>query len=91
MLQLTPSRSRPLAALLVAAACIFSGPALAQAQPLAQDAQERPKLDVIYVPTPQEVVDRMLEMAQVKSTDFVIATATSICGSFPPSSTCAGM
>jgi hypothetical protein len=35
-------------------------------------AQERPKLDVVYVPTPQAVVDRMLEMAEVKPTDFVI-------------------
>jgi len=35
-------------------------------------AQESPKLDVIYVPTPQEVVDRMLEMADVKPGDFMI-------------------
>lgn len=31
-----------------------------------------PTLDVPYVPTPQSVVDRMLRMAQVKSTDYVI-------------------
>ena len=31
----------------------------------AQDAE--PQLDVIYVPTPQEVVDRMLELAKVES------------------------
>jgi SAM-dependent methyltransferase len=59
-------RSRPLAASLVAAWCVLSGPAFAQ------DGQDKPKLDVIYVPTPQEVVDRMLEMAQVKAGDFVI-------------------
>jgi len=35
-------------------------------------AAQEPKLDVIYVPTPQAVVDRMLEMAEVKPTDFVI-------------------
>lgn len=35
-------------------------------------AQEEPKLDVIYVPTPQEVVDRMLELANVKSGDYMI-------------------
>lgn len=35
-------------------------------------AQEEPRLDVIYVPTPQEVVDRMLDMAEVKSGDFMI-------------------
>jgi hypothetical protein len=38
----------------------------------AQDTQEKPKLDVIYVPTPQEVVDRMVEMAEIKPGDFVI-------------------
>lgn len=35
-------------------------------------AQEEPRLDVIYVPTPQEVVDRMLDMAGVKAGDFMI-------------------
>lgn len=35
-------------------------------------AQEEPRLDVIYVPTPQEVVDRMLDMAEVKAGDFMI-------------------
>ena len=47
-------------------------------QPLvAQDAQESvateeyPKLDVIYVPTPPEVVDAMLKMAKVKKDDLV--------------------
>ena len=66
MQQLNPFRSHPLAASLVVAWCALSGPVFAQ------DTQDKPKLDVIYVPTPQEVVDRMLEMAQVKSTDFVI-------------------
>jgi hypothetical protein len=37
--------------------------------------------DVVYVPTPQAVVDRMLKMAQVKKTDVVYACC--------PSSTCA--
>jgi SAM-dependent methyltransferase len=31
-----------------------------------------PRLDVPYVPTPQDVVDRMLDMAQVSATDFVM-------------------
>jgi SAM-dependent methyltransferase len=35
-------------------------------------AQQRQKLDVPYVPTPPEVVARMLEMANVKSDDYVI-------------------
>ena len=38
---------------------------------LAQRA-DRPLLDVPYVPTPPEVVDRMLEMASVRGDDFVI-------------------
>lgn len=42
--------------------------ALAPAAP----AQEEPRLDVIYVPTPQEVVDRMLDMAEVKPGDYFI-------------------
>jgi len=60
----------PLAAPLVAAWCLLSA---AQAQTAAPaQPQEQPKLDVIYVPTPQEVVDRMLQMAQVRADDFVI-------------------
>jgi SAM-dependent methyltransferase len=35
-------------------------------------AQDRPNLDVHFVPTPQEVVDRMLSMAKVTKDDFVI-------------------
>lgn len=38
---------------------------------LAQRA-ERPPLDVPYVPTPPEVVERMLDMASVTASDFVI-------------------
>jgi hypothetical protein len=33
---------------------------------------QTPKLDVVYIPTPQEVVDRMLEMAEVKKGEFLI-------------------
>jgi len=33
---------------------------------------QTPKLDVVYIPTPQEVVDRMLEMADVKKGEFLI-------------------
>ena len=35
-------------------------------------AQKKPKLDVVYVPTPQLVVDRMLELAGVKADNYVI-------------------
>jgi hypothetical protein len=43
---------------------------LAGSAALAQ--QQRPQLDVHFVPTPQEVVDRMLAMAKVTAKDFVI-------------------
>jgi SAM-dependent methyltransferase len=33
--------------------------------------EDRPKLDVIFVPTPQEVVDKMLEMAEIKAGDVL--------------------
>jgi precorrin-6B methylase 2 len=36
-----------------------------------QDKKEKRTPDVIYVPTPQEVVDKMLELAEVKKTDVV--------------------
>lgn len=56
------------AALLGAGACLlasrFATPALAQ--------QSAPALDVPYVPTPQQVVDRMLEIAKVTAKDFVM-------------------
>lgn len=35
-------------------------------------AQQEPRLDVIYVPTPQQVVDRMLQLADVKKGDYMI-------------------
>lgn len=35
-------------------------------------AQTGPRLDVPFVPTPQEVVDRMLEMAEVTPDDYLI-------------------
>jgi len=38
----------------------------------AQQPQPRPQLDVHFVPTPEEVVDRMLQMAGVTVKDFVI-------------------
>lgn len=47
---------------------LASGPALAQGS----SGTPRVKLDVPYVPTPQDVVDRMLEIARVRSDDFVM-------------------
>jgi hypothetical protein len=45
----------------------FSGPALAQFQPQVGQSGK----DVIWVPTPDDVVERMLTMAQVTPNDFV--------------------
>lgn len=44
-------------------------PAKKKAGQVVQETAHEP--DVIYVPTPPEVVDKMLEMAQVKKTDLV--------------------
>jgi SAM-dependent methyltransferase len=52
-------------ALATAAFITLSDSALAQ-------RTDRPPLDVPYVPTPPEVVERMLEMAAVRRDDFVI-------------------
>jgi SAM-dependent methyltransferase len=41
------------------------------AQQLEKVADEPKKPDVIFVPTPQEVVDRMLELAEVKKDDLI--------------------
>ena len=42
------------------------------ALPVWAQESRRPRLDVPYVPTPQDVVDRMLDMAKVTSSDFVM-------------------
>ena len=48
----------------VAAPALMTAPALAQAP--------APALDVPYVPTPQDVVDRMLDIAKPTASDFVM-------------------
>jgi Ribosomal protein L11 methyltransferase (PrmA) len=56
----------------------FSGPLLAPltavvvAGATAAVAQQQPRLDVPYVPTPQEVVDRMLQLGKVRAGEFHI-------------------
>ena len=60
-----PRGSWTLVALLIITTAVSSGLMLAQ-----QPAPAR-QPDVIYVPTPQEVVDAMLDVAQVKSTDVI--------------------
>jgi len=41
------------------------------APPTAQETKQERKPDVIFVPTPQEVVDKMLELAEVKKGEVV--------------------
>lgn len=48
-----------------------AGPALAQAAPAAAPAKALREPDVVYVPTPQPVVDAMLVMAGVKKNDLL--------------------
>lgn len=48
-----------------------AGPALAQAAPAAAPAKALREPDVVYVPTPQPVVDAMLVMAGVKKDDLL--------------------
>jgi hypothetical protein len=59
-------KSYKLLAAISAAAILAAGPAF---QPVAQE-QQRPNLDVIYVPTPHDVVKRMLELAKVGPNDI---------------------
>jgi precorrin-6B methylase 2 len=63
-----PSRT----AALLAATLLFVQPAAAQQKPAAYEPQVgQAGKDVIWVPTPDEVVDRMLRMAQVTKDDVV--------------------
>jgi hypothetical protein len=64
------SIARPLAAL-AAAALLAASPAQAQQKDFEPQVGQAGK-DVIWVPTPDEVVDRMLRMAQVTSNDYVV-------------------
>ncbi|MFN3888757.1 MAG: SAM-dependent methyltransferase [Beijerinckiaceae bacterium] len=56
-------------ALFTALACVASPAIVGRAHAQAQPA---PRLDVPFVPTPQEVVDKMLELANVQRTDYLI-------------------
>ncbi|HUN67830.1 MAG TPA: methyltransferase domain-containing protein [Burkholderiales bacterium] len=58
------------AAALAAAVLLFALPAAAQQKPYEPQVGQAGK-DVIWVPTPDEVVDRMLRMAQVGPNDLV--------------------
>ena len=59
------------AAALVAAALLFALPVAAQQKSYEPQVGQAGK-DVIWVPTPDEVVDRMLRMAQVTPNDYVV-------------------
>ena len=53
------------------AAVAAAGLALGLVLPAAAQSSTRTKPDVVYIPTPQPVVDAMLELAQVKRSDVV--------------------
>ncbi|MGD9905127.1 MAG: cyclopropane-fatty-acyl-phospholipid synthase family protein [Vicinamibacterales bacterium] len=57
------------------AAALLAAPALASAQATATQTPTR-RPDVIYVPTPQEVVDAMLQIAKVTKNDVVYDLGT---------------
>lgn len=63
-----PARRTPARSLAAGLASLLSGAALAALVAVPATAQN---LDVPYVPTPQPVVDRMLEIAQVSDDDLV--------------------
>ncbi len=60
-----------LAAILAAAAFVAAPPAHAQQREFQPQVGQQGK-DVVWVPTPDEVVERMLAMAQTKPVDYVI-------------------
>lgn len=63
------TRRSAMAALLAAPVAQLIVPTRAQAQ---TGLDEKPKLDAPYVPTPQDVVDRMLDLAQVTADDYIM-------------------
>ena len=67
-----PIRTMAVTAAFASCAALVSTPASAQApRPYQPEVGQQGK-DVIWVPTPDEVVDRMLTMAQVKPSDYVV-------------------
>src|SRR5688572_2778693 len=66
-------RSRPL--LLALCVSVFAACAGAQPQPKSQSYEPRvgqQGKDVVWVPTPQELVDKMLDMAKVTPKDYLV-------------------
>lgn len=62
----TRRRTLLLSAAATAGVCLLPAPAV-----LAQPVTETPRLDVPFVPTPQDVVDRMLDLAKVGKDDVL--------------------
>jgi hypothetical protein len=70
-MQLSQSLTRSFAASFVAVA-LASSPALAQAAKDYEPSMGQAGKDVIWIPTPQALVDKMLDTAKVTSSDYVI-------------------
>jgi SAM-dependent methyltransferase len=64
--------NRSLLAVAALALAALVVPQLAPARMPTSAVARQPSLDVPYVPTPQSVVDRMLEIANVSGSDYVI-------------------
>jgi tRNA G37 N-methylase Trm5 len=61
----------PLRRSLLFSAAAAAGACLAPVAALAQDAPDTPRLDVPYVPTPPEIVERMLNLGKVGKDDLL--------------------
>jgi SAM-dependent methyltransferase len=61
----------PLRRSLLFSAAAAAGACLVPVAALAQDAPETPRLDVPYVPTPPEIVERMLSLGRVAKDDLL--------------------
>jgi SAM-dependent methyltransferase len=76
VMQVLNPAARALAVVLLAGASMLSGSVVAQtAAPAKQEftpSVGQEGKDVIWVPTPQSLVDRMLQMAKVTSNDYVV-------------------
>jgi SAM-dependent methyltransferase len=69
---LMPVPSARVIPFLALTAALFIAPAVLQAQDVKPAETPRPKLDVIFVPTPQAAVEMMLDMAILTPQDFLI-------------------
>jgi hypothetical protein len=65
------SRTARVAVLTAALSCVLSPLALAQNKPF-EPSVGQPGKDVVWVPTPQALVDKMLDIAKVTPQDFLI-------------------